>query len=251
MGSDGLHWYTNEAKPDHGKTTKEARELDLNPSVTGVLGLWPNYGLKRWVENQVMMSAYTFPEKDLGDKELAMRIREEADRKRDEAAEWGSIAHDLMEAYVLGKNPQVPDGFTHLAPAWFEWLDTNVDTVVSAEKTVVHSSGYGGTTDLIYISKLDGKRYMVDYKTRDTKQGKTKPLKPSFYDTQPMQLEAYSEAEREMTGEGAECIQSVIVSRNIPGGIWSKVYSTGDRETAWRRFNLCLAMWKEYNKFND
>lgn len=107
-------------------------------------------------------------------------------------ADTGSLFHKKAEQWIFdGKRPSCDDhGVNLLLDSFGRWLDTFQPTYDALEMTVYHpDEGYAGTLDAII--NVDGKRYVVDYKTTlDDDAGRRK--KP-FHSVAP-QLAAYRHA---------------------------------------------------------
>jgi len=93
-------------------------------------------------------------------------------RKRDKAADFGSLMHNIMEAEALGQPmpPVPPEAEKHVAN-FHDWWKTVKPEPIAVEVTVWHDTEqYAGTTDL--IAKVDGKTAIIDYKTTQSKPGR-------------------------------------------------------------------------------
>ncbi len=71
VDSESGHWYAADGSPayriigkngkERNTTVKDARERNLVPSVTTVLGLVAKPGLNTWLQQQVLLAALTLP----------------------------------------------------------------------------------------------------------------------------------------------------------------------------------------------
>ena len=71
---ESTHWYTRAGNPmytiigkngkERNTTLRDARTLDLVPSVTTILGVAAKPGLEKWKQEQVLLAALTLPRQD-------------------------------------------------------------------------------------------------------------------------------------------------------------------------------------------
>lgn len=202
------HWYTPEGEAMHrirretmtgqgdewrNTTLGDARKLGLFPSVTGILDVFAKPGLDTWKLQQVAAAALRTPKQQQESVEYwAERVKEEAFRQVDEAADMGSKVHDAMEHVVIdGTLDQVPvEIHPYVKPA-LEWIRKRNFQIEHRESIIVNAEhGFAGTFDL-GGGFIDGKgnewKFVLDYKTRRTKPGVE--VKP--YDFQSWQIAAY------------------------------------------------------------
>lgn len=120
------------------------------------------------------------------------RFRTPAGERR--ASDLGTAVHAAVETWSLtGARPDVDDEIAPYLDRFGEWSEAYRPEYEAAEMTVYNPTyGYAGTCDAFI--RIDGKLYIVDYKTSkksETKQGK--PTKP--YPEVALQLAAYRHAE--------------------------------------------------------
>lgn len=97
--------------------------------------------------------------------EIADLIIGGSQRRRDEAKELGSLAHNTIDGILDGKGGPIPDAVTHHIKGWTEWVSRYVDSFILTEATVwSHRYLYAGTLDALVKFK-DGSTRLVDYKT--------------------------------------------------------------------------------------
>lgn len=149
-------------------------EGELFPSVTTVLGSVPNPELQKWIDA-------------IG--------TEEASRISKLAADRGTMVHSACENYLLGK-PNKFSMFEQDAKRMFEALVPEINKIqeVHGMETRLFSRKLrvAGTVDC--IAKIDGKMYIVDYKT--SSRIKSKEEIDSYF----MQCSVYAVAFFEQTG---------------------------------------------------
>lgn len=91
---------------------------------------------------------------------------EEADRRKREAADWGTEVHDITTKMDLGEWPEIPERSLFMVMRYVEWRDKYVTRVISTEKpyySVEH--GFAGTIDLIATLKNSILPSIIDKKT--------------------------------------------------------------------------------------
>ena len=233
---DGTPAYTqpNKSKPgqERATTLRDAKALNLVPSVTTILNVAAKPQLERWKANQIMMAALTLPPIE-GEslKEFEARIWEDSNAQAIEARDKGTEIHGYIESfYQSGKhsdNPYVKavglalyDTFGGQAGGWLP------------EKSFASPLGFGGKVDLYSPNVI------VDYKTKDNNKMDFK--KSMSYDENIMQLSAYR--------KGLElpdaAIANVYIGRDLleDGSALVKV-EVHDKDL-WPQFECLLNYWK-------
>lgn len=114
VAKESGHWYGKDGTPVYeieganGKlrstTLRDARKLDLVPSVTTVLREENQPGLNRWITNQALLAAITLPRVE-GESDDAFLNRALADSREQasKAAERGTQIHGELEHHFTGK----------------------------------------------------------------------------------------------------------------------------------------------------
>jgi hypothetical protein len=190
--AESTHWYAIDGSPQYtvmGKNGKErnttlrdARQMNLVPSVTSILGVAAKPGLENWKINQALMAALTLPKTD--DESLddfMARAKQDAKEQAIKAAERGTQVHANIEAGFGG----VIETTAYLA------VRAILDERFPGEQWVAEDSfcsphGYGGKIDLYSQSGI-----FVDFKTKDALD--TSKPERLVYDEHGMQLSAYAE----------------------------------------------------------
>jgi len=191
--SESNHWYDRQGTPAYsviGKnglkrstTLRDARKLNLVPSVTTVLAVAAKPALEAWKLNQMMLACMTLTRgKDETEKDFIDRIVKDSKEQAKQAAERGTTVHGALESFYEG---------IYLAD--FMDYQTGVDKAVQAhfgtpewstEKSFCHEAGFGGKVDL---HTRDGDGIVIDFKTKEF----IDPSKVDAYDEQLLQLSAY------------------------------------------------------------
>ena len=193
-----MHWYDRQGRPCYQQRSKggtyrdtnlrDARQLNLCPSVNEILRVINKEGLNIWREKQSALSALTLPEQDrMGDDATRLaKIRQDAQKQVIEAAAEGTRIHDAIEKHFKGERydvryeRHVKGAADALAAAFPEIRDWQ------AEQSFCHPRGFGGRVDLFSRSG----RTVGDTKSRDF--GPEKLARDLAFE-QYVQLAAYAE----------------------------------------------------------
>lgn len=233
-------------------TLRDARELGLFPSVTGILGIFAKPGLDKWRLNQVALAALKIQKQEQESTAYwTERVKDEAFRQVDEAADLGSAIHGAMESVIEHGDMSGID--TELVPyvkpalAWF--TGKNI-TIENKECIVVNRHhGFAGTTDVggSFTAKGTHWKIIVDYKTRKTKPG----VKVNPYDFQPEQIAAYaatiypSEFEKELVWG-----INLYISSTEPGRIEYAKYAPKELRRYFETFSAACTIWRNLNDYD-
>jgi hypothetical protein len=236
------HWYTFNGDPCHfirGKagsrptTLRDARKLNLVPSVTTVLEVVAKPQLEQWKVRQGIMAALTLPRVDgEGEDEYLARIMRDSKQQAIDAADEGSRVHAAIEAAFAGNRypsqyaPHVEGVMQALADAFpgvTDWI---------SERRFASSHGFGGCCDL--HSPSTG--IVVDFKGKD---GDFTDGKRLAYD-QHWQLGAYQIGLELKRAPGA----NVFFSRTHPGKTSRHHWSEADMWAGWEVFSCALLLWQ-------
>lgn len=172
-------------------TLREAREMNLLPSVTTVLQIVAKPELEAWKIEQGIMAALTLPrEQDEPTDAFAKRVVVDMERQAGEAAEFGSQIHAIIQAHLTGDLKTLQEAPKEVLPwldEFIKWQENAGLTVYSTEEVVVNQyHGYAGRLDFHGKLDLGGiGECVIDFKTQKVK------AKPVFYDEWGMQLAAY------------------------------------------------------------
>jgi hypothetical protein len=136
------------------------------PSVTTVLNELSKPGLSEWYGR-------------LGIKE--------AEKQKNDAADFGSKVHSAIEAIYHGQEPTITDERLKTVVANFKkWADHHIEEWIAFEKAVYHDDLlYAGTTDAFATLKGSKRLVLVDFKT-------SKKVREEYY----LQVVAYAKATR-------------------------------------------------------
>lgn len=240
--SEKGHWYTLEGKPfytlvgkngkERNTTLKDARKLNLVPSVTTILDQAAKPGLVNWQINQGIQAALTLPrEEDETDEQFLFRVRQDSKEQAEKAAEQGTIIHaDINMGFAGKKESKTFSCVDKIVNGLFpnqEWLSEKSYT--SKEK------GYGGAIDLHSKTGI-----VIDFKTKDNLKGVEE--KSLVFDNHGMQLSAYSMLLK-INPENLTRV-SIFIDRKNPEVIVSHVWDRESHKRHIEMFNALLTYWK-------
>lgn len=247
--SESNHWYTRDGLPmytveaakggQRPTTLRDARKLNLVPSVTTILNTLAKPALNQWLQKQVLMAALTLPRKDEEPEDQWIdRILSDSKEQGRAAADAGTDIHASIQGFYEGgpvnKHHEHVMGCTKIISKTFGlhgWV---------SERSFSHELGFGGKCDL-YAPKTDfGEGIVVDIKTKDF----SDPEKIDKYDDHLMQLAAY----RVGLGIPKARAANVFVSRSVPGLCAVHEWSAEDLDRGWLMFESVLKFWQLKNQ---
>ena len=236
------HWYTRDGVPQYtveakkggqrNTTLRDARVMNLVPSVTTILGVAAKPALLAWLQQQVLLAALTLPRRTgEPEKEYIDRIISDSKEQGRAAADAGTDIHASIQGHyegkTTGKHQESVNACTYAIDNW-----VGLRTWVS-ERAFAHELGFGGKCDL--YCETDG-GFVVDIKTKEF----TDPAKVDGYDEHLMQLSAY----RVGLGLPEARAANVFVSRNVPNLVVVREWSADDLDRGWEMFVNLLSFWQ-------
>ena len=231
---DGVPMYTVEAKDGSQRSTtlRDARKLDLVPSVTTVLGMAAKPALIAWMQQQVLMAALTLPRAaDEGEDEYIKRIIRDSKEEGKAAADKGTDIHESIQGFFEGKGYGKYPKETAVTAAKLHEKYGQQDWI--AERAFSHELGFGGKCDL---HSLNGGGIVVDIKTKDF----SDPDSVVGYAENCMQLAAY----RVGLGIPQATCANVFVSRSVPGLAVIYEWTEEELQQHWNMFVCLLQYWQ-------
>jgi len=246
--SEKGHWYTLEGKPLYtlvGKNGKErntnlrdARKLNLVPSVTTILDQAAKPGLVNWQINQGINAALTLPrEEDETDEQFLYRVRQDSKEQAEKAAEQGTIIHaDINMGFAGKKESKTFSCVDKIVNGLFpnqEWL--------SEQSYTSKEEGFGGAIDLHSKTGI-----VIDFKTKDNLEGVE--AKSLVFDNHGMQLSAYAMLLKINTENLTRV--SIFIDRKNPEVIVSYVWDRDSHKRHLQMFNALLTYWKCLKKYD-
>ena len=275
------HWYYPDGKSCHSMpyadkkragesrptTIKDARNLGLLPSVTGILDIFDKPQLNDWKLEQMtaefqrrmsVLCGSSEPKEGVCDianrdfdalhEELVTRAFEQVE----DAADSGEKVHKGAELALQGLSydenqpillPALKQEFplkTFLAPIVAFVKEHGIRPTGHEVRIVNRAHGYAGTGDLpMTCSRGIG---FLDFKTRKTKPGK--PVKA--YETQVMQVAAYHAAHYGTIPSRSDfvCGCNLFISTTEPGRIEAVWYSAEEIAAAYDAFVHACGLWR-------
>lgn len=249
------HWYTHGGQPCHelpkadgdgtrATTIRDARKMNLLPSVTSILGVLDKPALKTWLRRQAALAVLRVPPQQPGESEeyWLNRVLAEADVQVESAADLGSQIHDALDV-AIGSGEYPAEVAAYVSPV-IDWLWDNKIQIGGREEVVVNpAEGYAGRVDFFFASP-DGRFGIGDYKTRKTKPGE----KIGPYDGQAMQLAAYAAAKYGADQLSRVRAINIYVSTTEPGRI--HVHEHADLEAEYAAFLAACHLWRRLKGFD-
>jgi hypothetical protein len=242
--SESNHWYTRDGVPmytveaakggQRATTLRDARKLNLVPSVTTILNVAAKPGLTQWLQKQVLLAALTLPRmKDEPEDEFIARIIDDSKEQGRAAADAGTEIHASIQGFYEGqpvsRHQEHITGCTRAISDVFGlhgWI---------AERAFGHELGFGGKVDLHSPQGV-----VIDIKTKEFGD----PAKVDAYDEHLMQLAAY----RVGLGMPEARCANVFVSRSVPGLTRLVEWSQEDLARGWKMFVALLNFWQLKNQ---
>lgn len=251
--SEGGHWYCRDGAPCYeiraksglmrAVTLRDARQLNLVPSVTAIAAMEHKPALVKWQIEQALMAALTLPRNpDEDDGAFLDRAREDAQEQARKAAARGTQLHAVIQGYFEGA-PVAAEDYPYVAPV-VEWLKQRYGTPALAwepERSFAHPLGYGGKCDLVNRSIP----VVADFKCKDF--GEDKQAKDLAYPEHCSQLAAYAEGFR-LTKY--DCI-NIFVSTRIPGLVRVREWDAEELVQGWEVFKCFLRAWQLRRGFDS
>lgn len=249
------HWYTRDGLPMHtvvkadgvgerATTLRDARKLELLPSVTGILQVMAKPSLEDWKMQQVALAALRTVKQESESVEYWVRRVIDASQEQVEvAADLGSEIHAALEAATAGEPWDIERYGVYVRPV-LGFIGTEGILVNAREKCLVNPEhGFAGTTDVLF-TRAEGCLGILDYKTKKTKPGE----KVEAYDEHRLQLAAYAATEYGEARIGEVTAFNVFVSSTEPGRV--EIVRHGDLTRDWQAFKLMASVWR-YSKNYD
>lgn len=249
--AESSHWYTQDGMPaytvkakaghDRATTLRDARKLELVPSVTTIIKAAAAPALEVWKQNQVLLAALTLPkELDETDDEWCKRIMADSKEHAINAAAKGTEIHAAIQGVFEGKNPP-PEYEPHVVSVdnsleeWASALGANWEPEVS----FAHPMGFGGKCDL--SAECCAGNFVVDFKTKEF----APDDKLKTWANHAMQLAAYRIG---LDLPDARCA-ILYVSVSNPGHAQLVEIKEDELQRGWAMFEALLNYWKAQKKF--
>jgi len=206
------------------------------PSVTTVLGIINKPALIPWARNMALESVketlYEHLEESIDPhwvEEIIEQARRRPDQLRDQAADFGTQAHVLIEQIIQGLEPDIPVEMEPVVQSFTNWRqDSGLD--IQLTETMVYSGKYRYAGAMDAVAYRNGQLVALDWKTGN-----------GLYPEHLLQVAAYAKALEEMSGESVTEAWAVKLGKKAPEFEARKV---GDLDTAFIAFRAALYLWK-------
>ena len=237
--SEAGHWYSQSGEPmytiiglngkERNTTLRDARKLNLVPSVTTVMGMIAKPALENWKINQALNSALSLKQrKNESIEAFTYRCKEDSKKIGMESAKQGTKIHAMIEKGFLGTSTNKP---YKIIKSYLDEHYPNEEWI--AEDSFCAEEGYGGKIDLYSPSGI-----FVDFKTKDNLFGKN-PAR-LVYDEHGMQLSAYAQG----CGYVKPKRVSIFIDRKDTSIISCHVWDDESHSKHLEMFNSILTYWK-------
>ncbi len=240
IATESGHWYAKDGSPvytvkakdgsDRATTLRDARKLDLVPSVTSIARILAKPALDDWKAKQVLLAALTLQRlPDEPDEAFCARVMLDSREQAKKAAERGSELHGAIEKAILG-HPIPDDWGTHVAANFTACRNNGLDlSTGKPEHSFSHPDGFGGKLDWHSESAI------VDFKSKQSIEDEKKLA----YDEHAMQLAAYRYG---LGLHAADCYNVFIGVEDCKVVVHK--WDESDLQTGLGVFKHALAIWK-------
>lgn len=261
--SEAAHWYRKDGTTCHqlpykdkkrkgelrNTTLRDARELGLLPSTSGILKIVDKPGLRNWRDRQIAQAAWCISNPDMDGPsmdEFAERAIERAVADMDVARDTGSEIHgwidryfkEIAEEHYYRIEDYIPHGTSHglhvkAAVDALKDLGVSGHPYRSERSFAAPQYGFGGCVD------FSTEEIVVDYKAV------TRLEKKLTYWDRAAQLASYSMG---IHGKIVRCANIFI--DNTTAEYHVHEWSREDLEHGWSVFLACLNLWCLINKYD-
>lgn len=246
------HWYNKKGEPvyevpcstkdgNRPTTIKDARKLDLVPSVTGIIDMASKDALITWKINQVLDAAWKFRQTRIEEAQWKGMVRKQSQKISEDSAKLGNKIHNGLECRLQGRDAadKQTDEYDKYIDPVINLLGDNDLLGGCAEKSFSYKDGFGGKVD--YHHNFNG-GFVLDFKTKDKEWADKDQL---AYDGHCMQLAAYREG---LGMPNAKCY-NLFISTKKPGLVRLHEWTEAEMQRGWKMFKCLLEYWKLVNKF--
>jgi hypothetical protein len=233
--SESGHWYQKDGTPcysiigkngkERNTTLRDAKAMNLVPSVTTIMGEAMKWGLVNWMIDQGILAALTMPRLENEPEELYIaRIKADSKEQAKKAAERGTQIHGWVEKGFLGL--EAGEGMPFYESARKTLLEACGEVEWKAEKSFA-TDRFGGKVD------LHSNRHVIDCKTTDKDLATIRT-----WDEHAMQIGAYREGLKIGYAQGG--ILYIHTKTAESKLIW---ISEGDLVKGFKCFQALLDFW--------
>ncbi len=136
--------------------------------------------------------------------EIIEQARRRPDQLRDQAADFGTQAHVLIEQIIQGLEPDIPIEMEPVVQSFTHWRqDSGLD--IQLTETMVFSGKYRYAGAMDAVAYRNGQLVALDWKTGN-----------GLYPEHLLQVAAYAKALEEMSGESVTEAWAVRLGKKVP-----------------------------------
>jgi hypothetical protein len=252
-GPKSNHWYNLDGTPchtinGHKTTLRDARKLNLAPSVTSVLSIMAKDRVADWKVEEALKLAFSMtPAKGADFSVWAQAVLDASEAKQDATRDFGTKVHALFEhVLTTGKAPALFSPLCQGVEGWVPhihaWYYDNVELVYACEQSVVDVElGYAGRFEAHIRHRTHGD-VVLDCKTQGVKG------KPRTYPEWCAQLAAYSARLNDPMRVPPGCL-SVVIDSTKPGPLHEHLWTPDDVRAGWQVFTAALRLWQSVKAY--
>ena len=253
---DGGHWYDSKGQPRHTvpyadpdkgmrpTNLRDARKLDLSPSVTSIIKCVQDF--RHYAEQQVVLASLTLPEiaGEPADSRM-QRILRDAHSHMNEARDTGIAIHnELRKALARETGYKYADLINPVLKQMAKLRAAMEGDRWEAELSFSCPLGYGGQIDAI-MYKDDKPICIVDFKTKAFGL-EDLPKKRLTYDEHAMQLVAYAHG----MGNVSANLINIFISTSEPGTNIIHQWEPEHNARWFAAFSGLLSYWQHSKDFH-
>lgn len=190
LTGDSCHEVTGKNGKVRPTNVRDARELNLVPSVTTIMDAKAKPALVVWLQNQLLEAAMASPFNMHSDHPAYWKKKmiQESRKVGEKAAKRGNEIHDAMEKFFVNMeyDDVEQESIPYVEEAIQLLLYTFPDYMWYPENSFAHVDGFGGRVDL-WGADINNNCVIIDFKTKD----KTDVRDMVQYDDHCTQLAAY------------------------------------------------------------
>lgn len=214
---------------------------ELFPSVTTVLSVIAKPALVPWARNVALNQVRASLTERVGGaawitpewiEDLIAEAKQRPDQVRDEAADFGTQAHILIDAIIRGERPPVPPEMEPVVASFEAWRkEAGLDIQLTETMVFSPTHRYAGAMDALAWRAGGGQRLVaLDWKTSNS-------LHPEYA----LQVAAYARAMEEMSGQKVHEAWVVRFGKTAPEFEARRVQ---DLDAAFDAFRAALTLWR-------
>jgi hypothetical protein len=258
------HWYTRTGESAHTQPTKagaknamrattikDAKKLDLLPSVSSILKVVHNSPLERWKLNQVAKACAENPIHPLEHESIDTYVNAmiaKAFEETSKAADLGTRIHAAIEAFLTNSDSNDSEANIYAINAINRIKGLGLSIVASEVGVVSDEYGYAGRTDIAFTADGGMTTGILDFKSTKTKEGEPVIEKQGYA----AQIAAYHNAywSKGMGIRDTSVGYNVFISTTEMGRIDVVKYDAERLRKEFDFFNAAAQIWRYKNNYD-